>query len=148
MSVPTSITITEPACAVFRRHLRSVGLKYTPERARVLDGVLSTSGPFLVDDLVRGLAEGEPAVSKATAYRTIKLLTESGLLQRLLLTGEQSHYQLALPTGHGAVMVRTDTGAAEAVDLPAGVRQAAEALAAARGLRLEHVQLVIHARPK
>ncbi|MCU0688147.1 MAG: transcriptional repressor [Phycisphaerales bacterium] len=146
--MPTSITITEPACAVFRRHLRSVGLKYTPERARVLDGVLGTSGPFLVDDLVRALAEGEPAVSKATAYRTIKLLTESGLLQRLLLTGEQSHYQLALPTGHSAVIVQTDSGAAEAVDLPAGVREAAEKLAASRGLRVEHVQLIVHAAVK
>ncbi|XOV74139.1 MAG: hypothetical protein ACFHWZ_11185 [Phycisphaerales bacterium] len=28
------IEIMEPLCAVFRRHLKSLGQKYTPERAR------------------------------------------------------------------------------------------------------------------
>ena len=35
--LPSTIEIMEPLCAVFRRHLKSLGHKYTPERAQILD---------------------------------------------------------------------------------------------------------------
>ena len=34
------IRIIEPLCAVFRRKLKSEGLKYTPERAQILDAII------------------------------------------------------------------------------------------------------------
>ena len=38
--------IVEPLCAVFRRRLKSEGLKYTPERAQVLDTIIRYEGLF------------------------------------------------------------------------------------------------------
>ena len=144
--------IVEPVCAVFRRHLRSVGLKYTPERARVLAAVLSMPGPFLVDDLLANLraAEGKsaPRVSKATAYRTVKLLADSGVLQKLLLISEQAHYVVAIgQTSAGsapsALIVQTDTGAATQVDAPELATLAAK-LAAKHGAKMRGYRLILY----
>ena len=59
-----------PLCALFRRHLRDVGLKYTPERARTLDAAFHMGRAFEVDELmqelvVRGGGASKGAKSKA-----------------------------------------------------------------------------------
>ena len=43
--------IVEPLCAVFRRKLKSEGLKYTPERAQVLDTIIRHDGLFEAEKL-------------------------------------------------------------------------------------------------
>ncbi|MFN7374120.1 MAG: Fur family transcriptional regulator [bacterium] len=144
MQRATGITIIEPMCAVFRRHLRAVGLKYTPERARVLDTALGMHGPFLVDDLLAKLDGGLPRVSKATTYRTIKLLEASGIVQKLLLTSTQSHYQLAFGNPSSAILVRTDANAVEQVQAQ-GLDALVRTLAAARGLHTQGYRLVVYA---
>jgi Fur family transcriptional regulator, ferric uptake regulator len=57
-------------------------------------------------------------VSKATVYRTIRLLQEAGIIQRVPFDDEQSHYQLAYGTRATDLIVRTDTGEIVTVDLP------------------------------
>lgn len=114
---------TMPPCAVFRRFLRSRGLKYTTERAEILDRVLAFDGHFEVDELVRSMQDRRRNVSKATVYRTIKLLQEAAIVAPALHDGKQIRYQLA----HGQaprdwmICVRTgrtlDFSAPELVDL-------------------------------
>jgi Fur family ferric uptake transcriptional regulator len=84
-----------PPCSVFRRFLRGRALKYTTERAEILDRVLAFDGPFEVDELVRSLEDRRRQVSKATVYRTIKLLQEAGIVAPALHDGKQSRYLLA-----------------------------------------------------
>jgi len=83
-----------PLCSIFRRHLRSLGLKYTPERAGVLDAVTEREQPFEVEELLADLDRQGRGISKATVYRTVKLLQEAGLIIPLVLDGRQTHYQL------------------------------------------------------
>lgn len=102
--------LIEPLCAVFRRKLKSEGLKYTAERAQILDAVIRRDDIFQADQLMRAMKEQGFRVSKATVYRTIKLLQEAGILQQLLFDAEQSHYQLAYARGPSGVVVETDAG--------------------------------------
>jgi len=112
------LEIIEPLCAVFRRKLRQEGLKYTPERAQILDAIIRKEGLFEADGLLRELKGGSFRVSKATVYRTIKLLQEAGIIQRVLLDPEQSHFQLVYGRRPHDLLVRTDTHEAVEIDVP------------------------------
>lgn len=138
------LRIIEPLCAVFRRKLRSVGLKYTPERARILDAVLAIEGPFEAERLLAGLRDGPVKVSKATVYRTIKLLQEAGILQQVLVDAEQAHYQLAYGQRASGLLVRTDTQEIVEIDLPE-LTALRDRVCAARGLLPQGHRLVIYA---
>ena len=83
-----------PLCSVFRRYLRSLNLKYTSERADMLNAVMEQDGLFEADSLMDSMRQGGHRVSKATLYRTVKLLREAGIIQEVLIDGKQSHYQL------------------------------------------------------
>lgn len=112
------LEIVEPLCAVFRKKLRSEGLKYTPERARILDTVLRFEGMFRAERLQEELREVGFRVSKATVYRTIKLLSESGIIQRVLVDDEQAHYQVVYGKTPHDLLHRLDTGEVVEIDVP------------------------------
>lgn len=141
-----------PACAIFRQKLRQLGLKYTPERARILDAVLAVSRPFQADELLTMLNSprshaapgGAERVSKATVYRTLKLMTEAGLLARELLDADQAHYRLALGKRSSGLLYRTDTNEVDEVDLPE-LAQIRDRLCRSRGLEPSNHRFVIYA---
>lgn len=83
-----------PLCSVFRRYLKSLDLKYTTERADILDAALRLDRVFEADELLAQLSGKNQRVSKATVYRTLKLLVEAGILAELQLDRERTHYQL------------------------------------------------------
>ena len=84
----------DPQCSVFRRYLRSQDLKYTPERADILDAIISEDGLFEAESLMDSMRSDDHRVSKATLYRTVKLLREAGIIQEVTIDGKQAHYQL------------------------------------------------------
>ena len=86
--------VMAPLCSVFRRYLRSQDLKYTSERADILNAIIDEDGLFEAETLTDSMREGGYSVSKATLYRTIKLLREAGIIQEVMIDGKQSHYQL------------------------------------------------------
>lgn len=112
------LEIIEPLCSVFRRALKGEGLKYTPERAQILDTIIRIDGLFEAEALLDRLKAEGFRVSKATVYRTIKLLEDAGIIQRVLFDREQSHYQLVYGKRPNTLLVRTDTGDVEAIDIP------------------------------
>jgi Fur family ferric uptake transcriptional regulator len=83
-----------PLCAVFRRFLKSKDLKYTPERADILNAIIERDGVFEVEQLLRDMQRAGSRASKATTYRTIKLLQEAGIITHALFDSKQAHYQL------------------------------------------------------
>ena len=86
--------VMAPLCSVFRRYLRSQDLKYTPERADILDAIIAEDGLFEAESLMDSMRSDDHRVSKATLYRTVKLLREAGIIQEVTIDGKQSHYQL------------------------------------------------------
>lgn len=84
-----------PLCAVFRRFLKSRDLKYTQERAEILNAIIEREdAAFEADELILALGSRSRRVSKATIYRTIRLLQDAGIITQMLFDSKQAHYQL------------------------------------------------------
>lgn len=144
-SAPTEPTIIEPVCAVFRRTLKAEGLKYTLERAQILDAVLRTQALFHADELIASLKAAGFRVSKATVYRTLKLMQQAGIIQRLLFDDDDAgRYQVVFGLRTRDLLVRTDTAQSEALDIPE-LRALCEAACRARGLTLQSHRLQVFA---
>lgn len=189
------IRIIEPLCAVFRRKLKSEGLKYTPERAYILDAIMrrameadaaasepakpngspfasaaapasrpGSKGPgkmsgktgqgptgvrkggvFEAEELVEAMRKQGFRVSRATVYRTIKLLAEAGIIQQVLFDTDQAHYQLAYGRASSGLLVNVDTNEITPIDVPelAAIR---DRICRERGLVAEGHRLVIYGR--
>ncbi len=102
--------VMAPLCAVFRRFLKSRRLKYTPERADILDAIIRRDGLFEAEELMLDMRERGYTVSKATIYRTIKLLQEAGIITQALFDTRQAHYQLVYGRAAKDHMVCMQTG--------------------------------------
>ncbi|MEE2680783.1 MAG: transcriptional repressor [Planctomycetota bacterium] len=92
--IDDSVAMMAPICSVFRRFLKSKGLKYTPERAAILDSIIDRDEVFEVEEILLQMRASESRVSKATIYRTISLLTEAGIITQALFDSKQAHYRL------------------------------------------------------
>src|SRR5881392_3422260 len=84
----------EPICAIFRRYLHGQKLKFTPERAMMLDAVLRKTGLFEAEQLVLDLKQLGHRVSRATVYRTLSHLQDAGILKQVFFDNKQSYYEV------------------------------------------------------
>lgn len=107
-----------PLCAVFRKHLKQDGQKFTAERARVLDTVIRMERVFEPEDLLYELRRRRMRVSKATIYRTLKLLQDAGIIEPVLFDQKQTHYQLAYGQPPKDQMVCIETGRVVEISVP------------------------------
>lgn len=142
--------VVQPLCAVFRTALRREGLKYTAERASLLDAVMRMAGAFTVDDVIQQIklqaskSKGPaPKVSKATAYRTIKLLADCGIIQPLPGIGDLTRFVLAYGRPADALLVPSDGGAVIAVN-SVELAKLCRAICESRGLRLTGQSVVLY----
>jgi Fur family ferric uptake transcriptional regulator len=108
--LPSEFDVLAPLCAIFRKFLRSRDLKYTPERADVLHAIIERDGVFEAEQLMTDMRGRGYRVSKATVYRTIKLLQEAGIITQALFDTKQSHYQLIYGKAPRDHMVCVKTG--------------------------------------
>src|SRR5436305_14681009 len=63
---------------ILHRHLKGVGLKQTAQRDTILHTLLETRDHLSTDELHRLVQKKDPRIGYTTAYRTLKLLAESG----------------------------------------------------------------------
>ena len=84
----------EPVCAIFRRYLHGERLKFTPERAMILDAALRRTGLFEAEQLVGDLGRLGHRVSRATVYRTLAHLHDAGILKQVFFDHKQSYYEV------------------------------------------------------
>ena len=78
---------------VFREFIRNKGLRNTVEREQVVKAVFSIHDHFDVEELYLLLWSQNETISKATVYRTIPLLLESGLIQEAYFEDGHLHYE-------------------------------------------------------
>ena len=110
--------ILPPLCAVFRQHLKKEGQKYTPERAQILDTIIHVDGLFEADTLLERFRAEGAGVSKATIYRTLRLLEDAGIIQRVPFEREQVHYQLVYGKRANTLIIDVESGGVEAIEVP------------------------------
>lgn len=68
---------------IFEEFIRSKRLRYTPQRETVLEAFLSTEKHVSVDELYRIVCKKDRGIGYTTVYRTMKLLSESGLCEEV-----------------------------------------------------------------
>ncbi len=94
------------------------GYRVTRSRLAVAAAVLSQSGHFTVDDVLRrarSLPAGRRGIGRATAFRTMRLLAEAGIVCRVLLEDGSLHYRLS-ERGHHHHLVCVACGSVQDLD--------------------------------
>jgi Fur family ferric uptake transcriptional regulator len=67
----------------FMRFLEEKSLRITTQRQIIIDTVFSTEEHFTAEQLLEWSREKDASISRATVYRTLPLLTESGLVREM-----------------------------------------------------------------
>ncbi len=88
--------------------LEERGYRSTSPRRAVADAIASQQRHFTAE----WLREQLPWVGRATRYRSLKLLVETGVLCRVLLEDGNLHYQLS-PRGHHHHLLCVECGASQ-----------------------------------
>ena len=100
----------EPVCALFRRYLHGEKLKFTPERAMILDAVLKQDGLFDPDHLAGELKTLGHRASRATVYRTLGHLHDAGILKQVFFDNRQSYYEVIAGRRTHDYLICVETG--------------------------------------
>lgn len=80
--------------------LRSHGLRRTPQRRIVLEGVRALAGHATAEDIVAHVHRTLPSVSASTVYRTLATLEEVGILCHAHLGHSASVYHIGAAGVH------------------------------------------------
>ncbi|MEW6433531.1 MAG: Fur family transcriptional regulator [Myxococcota bacterium] len=87
------------------------GLKSTRQRSLVIDTFFSLDGHLSVEDVWAKVRALDQRVSVATVYRTMKLLSESGLAHARNFGDGQTRYEPAVGREHHDHLICTRCGA-------------------------------------
>jgi len=80
-----SVAVAGNKCAKkrFRDFLEQKKLRLTAQRQAIIETAFSTDEHFTAEQLLEWSRERDKSVSRATVYRTLPLLTESGLVREM-----------------------------------------------------------------
>ena len=94
----------------FQRVLFKQGLKCTYERRLVYEEVQKLQGHFDCEGLYELFKQKKIKVSRATVFRTVPLLLESGLVQKAIGNGKQEYFELVSGNKHHDHLMCTGCG--------------------------------------
>lgn len=77
----------------FREYIKEKGLRNTPERETIIGEIFTIHDHFDVDELFLRLRNKNKRISKASVYRTIPLLIDSGLIKEVYYENGHLHYE-------------------------------------------------------
>jgi len=89
----------------FREFILSKGLKTTRKRDEILEEILTTDGHFDPDELYIRLKQKGSKVSRASVYRTLPLLVESGFIEEVERVDKHAHYEKVAEDSHHDHMI-------------------------------------------
>ena len=84
----------------FKRYVYAHNGKVTNERLALLRALYENDGHFSVDQLLELMQQQSFRISRATVYRTLDLLVNSGLIRKLIIEGQDTRYESSLTSGH------------------------------------------------
>src|SRR5438477_2306788 len=82
------------------RWISERGLKATRQRDLIVDTFFSSSGHLSVDELLAKVQARDENIGAATVYRTMKILTDSGLASARHFDDGQTRYEAAIGRHH------------------------------------------------
>jgi len=143
IAAPPGESSVAQALKQFERFLAERALRLTAARRAIIEAVLERAGHFPIEELIADLRRRGIRGSKATVYRTLPLLTEAGILQEAVVTGETRSYEAAIGREHHDHLVCLGCGKVVEFEFEAFEILQRE-IAARHGFRLEghHHQLI------
>ncbi|GAB7082038.1 Fur family transcriptional regulator [Megalodesulfovibrio paquesii] len=89
-----------PAHHVFQEYLAKNQLKLTPQRMCILDVFMKHRGHVASEELYEQVKKRDPHIGQATVYRTLKLLSDSGLAKEVHFGDGLTRYESNLGEEH------------------------------------------------
>jgi Fur family ferric uptake transcriptional regulator len=109
--MPPAPPLVRAALGRLEAVLATHGLRLTTGRRAIVDAILGRQGHFAIEELVEDLRARGLAASKATVYRALPLLTEAGIVQPAVVTGDEKSYERAAGRKHHDHLVCKGCGA-------------------------------------
>lgn len=103
----------------FSNYLKQKGLKITNQRLLVAEKIFTLGSHFTVDSLADELKDRRGEISRATIYRIVSLLIESGQLTEHDFGGNSKYYEYVPAREHHDHIVCQDCGHIEEFCAPA-----------------------------
>ena len=91
----------------FKKTIKKLGLKYTPQRERVFKVIMTTRGHFEIGELVDRIKRLGIDVSRATVYRTLDILKELGYVNEVIKIKNKTIYEVALKEHHDHLICKS-----------------------------------------
>lgn len=79
--------------AEFEKFMEEKGLKSTTQRDEIVNTFFKVKGHVSIEELHHTVQKKNPAIGHTTVYRTLKLLTESGLAHERQFGDRQARYE-------------------------------------------------------
>ncbi len=98
------------SAAALAAYIQDRGLKQSRQRERIAQTFFAMGGHVTVDQLVARVRLEDPKVSVATVYRTMKLLSESGLAVARQFGDGQARYEAGAGREHHDHLICTVCG--------------------------------------
>lgn len=132
----------------FRDFLSSKDLRVTNQRKAIFDAAYFSADHFTAEDLLDRARDIDATVSRATVYRTLPILTESGLIREVDIGKDYKYY---MTNDHAATfqaqVICVDDDQIFEVDAPF-MEWYGKAVAAKLGLEVVSQRLQVHARKR
>ncbi len=77
----------------YEAYLKEEGLRLSRGRQVVFDQVMNKHGHFTAEELAKICSRLKPAVSRATVYRTLHEILESGVIRGTAFGDKHQHYE-------------------------------------------------------
>ena len=87
-----SVADKDAAKKKFLEFIESKNLRMTSQRKAIIDTVFGTDEHFTAEQLLEWSRQKDQSVSRATVYRTLPLLIESGMVQEMDLGRDNKYY--------------------------------------------------------
>jgi Fur family ferric uptake transcriptional regulator len=124
--------------------LTAAGERVTRQRLLVANALAASGRRLTAEQLFRSLRRREPAIGRATVFRTLETLVDAGVARRLELDGHVYAYVACLPAHHHHIAC-TRCGRVEEID-EAYVTPIAERLASEMGFEIDDARLDFYGR--
>lgn len=124
--------------------LTAAGERVTRQRLLVANALAAAGRRLTADQLYRSLRRREPAIGRATVFRTLETLVDAGVARRLELDGHVYAYVACLPAHHHHIAC-TACGRVEEID-EAYVTPIARRLAREMGFEIDDARLDFYGR--
>jgi len=130
-----------PHCHPIRQTLRRHGFRVTPQRMLILETLRSAGRHMTAEEVHAAVRAHAPAVDLSTVYRTLRLFTQLGLLDRHVLGEGRIVYEWRDQPGHAHFFCRS---CREVLHLEADrLGDLARELQARSGLAIEQLTLML-----